>query len=127
VRELISSGSRFERDYGYSRAVIEDGWIFMAGCTGFDYRRDTISEDAAEQTRQTIRNIEAALAQAGAGLADIVKVTTYIADRSLVPAVLGVWGETMRDIRPANTAIIAQMIDARMKVEIDVTARQPGR
>ena len=99
----------------------------MAGCTGFDYGRDTIAEDAAEQTRQAIRNIDAALAQAGAGLADIVKVTTYIADRSLVPAVLGVWGPAMRDIRPANTAIIAQMIDARMKVEIDVTARQPDR
>jgi len=123
-RRLISSGSSFERDYGYSRGLVQDGWIFLAGCTGFDYARGTIADDPAEQARQVVRNIEAALGQAGAGLADIVKVTTYLADRAIVPIVLPIWGAAMRDIRPPNTAVIAQMIDPRMLVEIDVTARQ---
>jgi enamine deaminase RidA (YjgF/YER057c/UK114 family) len=74
MRELISSGSRFEAEWGYSRAVADGEWVFVAGTTGFDYARMTIAEDPAEQARQAFRNIETALAEAGAGLADVVRV-----------------------------------------------------
>jgi len=75
ARTLISSGSSFETDIGYSRAVVDDDWIFVSGTTGFDYRHMSISDDPVEQTRQCLKNIEAALIEAGAVMADIVRVT----------------------------------------------------
>ena len=80
MRQLISSGSPFEAEAGYSRAVVDGEWIFVAGTTGFDYAAMTIADDPAEQARQTFRNITAALAEAGAGLADIVRVRYYVPD-----------------------------------------------
>ena len=74
TRRLISSGSRFEADIGYSRAVVDGDWIFVSGTTGYDYRTMTIDPDVVAQARQAIRNIEAALAEAGASLADVVRV-----------------------------------------------------
>ena len=78
MRRLISSGSPFEAAGGYSRAVVDGEWVFVAGTTGFDYAAMTIAEDPAEQTRQALRNIEAALAEAGASLADVVRVRYYV-------------------------------------------------
>ena len=124
TRRLISSGSTFEREIGYSRAVVDGEWIFVSGTTGFDYARMTIADDILEQTEQCLRNIEAALGQAGAALRDIVRVT-YIVPRAeefkdCWPALRRVFGE----IRPAATMISAGLADPRMRIEIEVTARR---
>jgi enamine deaminase RidA (YjgF/YER057c/UK114 family) len=124
MRRLISSGSPFEADAGYSRAVVDGEWVFVAGTTGFDYAAMTISDDAAEQARQAIRNIEAALAEAGASLADVVRVKYYLPDAADWPRVVPVLGEAFGRVRPAATALICGLIDPRMKIEIEVTARR---
>jgi enamine deaminase RidA (YjgF/YER057c/UK114 family) len=124
MRRLISSGSRFEAEAGYSRAVVDGEWIFVAGTTGFDYAAMTIADDPAEQARQTLRNITAALAEAGAGLADIVRVRYYVSDLADWPKIIPVLGEAFGTIRPAATALVCGLVDPRMKVEIEVTARR---
>ena len=124
MRRLISSGSRFEAAAGYSRAVVDGEWIFVAGTTGFDYAQMTIAEDPAEQARQTFRNIETALAEAGASLADIVRVGYYVPNASDWPLIVPVLGEVFGTIRPAATALFCGLVDPRMKVEIEVTARR---
>jgi enamine deaminase RidA (YjgF/YER057c/UK114 family) len=121
---LISSGSRFEAEAGYSRAVVDGDWIFVAGTTGFDYAQMTIVEDPAEQARQVFRNIEKALAEAGANLADVVRVKYYVPDAADWPAVVPVLGEVFGAIRHAATALICGLVDPRMKIEIEVTARR---
>jgi enamine deaminase RidA (YjgF/YER057c/UK114 family) len=126
MRRLISSGSRFEGEAGYSRAVVDGDWIFVAGTTGFDYARMTIAEDPAEQARQAFRNIEKALAEAGARLADVVRVKYYVPDPANWPAIVPVLGEVFAAIRPAATALICGLVDPRMKIEIEVTARVGG-
>jgi enamine deaminase RidA (YjgF/YER057c/UK114 family) len=126
MRRLISSGSRFEAESGYSRAVVDGEWIFVAGTTGFDYARMTIVEDPAEQARQAFRNIEQALAEAGAVLADIVRVRYYVPDAADWPAIVPVLGEVFGTIRPAATALLCGLVDPRMKIEIEVTARCSG-
>ncbi len=127
-RRLISTGSSFEELAGYSRAVVDGAWVFVSGCTGFDYAAGTIADDVVEQTRQTFRNIESALAKARASLADVVRVRVFLDSRDDFTKVAPVLGAYFRDIRPANTAVIAPLVDARMKVEIEVTARKrpPG-
>jgi enamine deaminase RidA (YjgF/YER057c/UK114 family) len=124
VRRLISSGSRFEAEAGYSRAVVDGDWIFVAGTTGFDYAQMTIVDDPAEQARQAFRNIEKALAEAGARLGDVVRVKYYVPDAADWPAIVPVLGEAFGAIRPAATALICGLVDPRMKVEIEVTARR---
>tara|TARA_R110000787_G_scaffold186397_4_gene298042 strand:- start:11872 stop:12255 length:384 start_codon:yes stop_codon:yes gene_type:complete len=124
-RKLISSGSEFERKIGYSRAVVDGDWVFVSGTTGFDYAAGSISDDPAEQTRQTLRNIEAALDQAGASMADVVRANYIVPDVADWPAITEVLGTTFGDIRPAATAIVAGLVDPRMKIEIEVTAKQP--
>ncbi|MCK5779366.1 MAG: RidA family protein [Rhodospirillales bacterium] len=124
TRKLISSGSEFEKKIGYSRAVVDGDFVFVSGTTGFDYAAGTISDDPAEQTRQTLKNIEAALKEAGATLADIVRANYIITNADDWPSIYPVLGETFGDIRPASTAIIAGLVDPRMKVEIEVTARK---
>jgi enamine deaminase RidA (YjgF/YER057c/UK114 family) len=126
VRHLISSGSPFERDIGYSRAVVDGDWIFVSGTTGFDYATMTISDNVVLQTEQCLRNIDKALAEAGAQAADIVRVR-YIFPRvedfePCWPVLRNYFG----DIRPAATMIAAGLSDPRMKVEIEVTARRDG-
>lgn len=123
-RKLISSGSSFEKSIGYSRAVVDGEWVFVSGTTGFDYAAGTISEDPVEQTRQTFRNISAALAEAGATLADVVRVQYILPDAADWPLVIPALGEAFGDIRPAATAIIAGLVDPRMKIEIVVTAKR---
>ena len=126
MRRLISSGSRFEAEAGYSRAVVDGEWVFVAGTTGFDYAAMTIVDDAAEQARQALRNIEAALAEAGASLADVVRVKYYVPDPADWPKIVPVIGDAFREIRPAATALICGLIDPRMKIEIEITARRSG-
>jgi enamine deaminase RidA (YjgF/YER057c/UK114 family) len=124
MRRLISSGSSFEAAAGYSRAVVDGDWIFVAGTTGFDYAQMTIADDPAEQARQAFRNIEKALAEAGARLGDVVRVKYYVPDAADWPAIVPVLGEAFGTIRPAATALICGLVDPRMKVEIEVTARR---
>jgi enamine deaminase RidA (YjgF/YER057c/UK114 family) len=124
ARRLISSGSEFERKIGYSRAVVDGEFVFVSGTTGFDYAAGTISDDAAEQTRQTLKNIEAALTEAGATFADVVRASYIIPNADDWPIIYPVLGETFGDIRPAATAIIAGLVDPRMKIEIEVTAKK---
>jgi enamine deaminase RidA (YjgF/YER057c/UK114 family) len=124
MRRLISSGSPFEAAAGYSRAVVDGEWVFVAGTTGFDYAQMTIAEDPAEQARQAFRNIERALAEAGASLADAVRVRYYLPDLADWPAVVPVLGEVFATVRPAATALICGLVDPRMRIEIEVTARR---
>ena len=126
MRRLISSGSPFEVQGGYSRAVVDGEWIFVAGTTGFDYASMTIAEDPAEQARQAFRNIEKALAEAGSTLADVVRVHYYMPDLADWPAIVPVLGEVFATIRPAATALVCGLVDPRMKIEIEVTARRGG-
>ena len=122
-RRLISSGSTFEAEIGYSRAVVDGDWVFVSGTTGFDYSTMTIAEGVAEQTEQCLRNIENALAEAGATLAEVVRVTYVVpkADefRECWPVLRRYFGE----IRPAAMMISAGLADPRMRIEIEVTAR----
>jgi enamine deaminase RidA (YjgF/YER057c/UK114 family) len=124
MRTLISSGSTYETQWGYSRALVDGDDIFVSGTTGFDYRTMTIAPDAATQARQAFANIEAALAEARASLADVVRVHYYVPDAADWPAIGAIAGEKLGDIRPAATAIVCGLIDPRMKVEIEVTARR---
>ena len=124
MRHLISSGSRFEAEAGYSRAVVDGEWILVAGTTGFDYAQMTIAEDPAEQARQALRNIEKALAEAGGALADVVRVHYYVPNIADWPAIVPVLGEDFGRIRPAATALVCGLVDPRMKIEIEVTARR---
>jgi enamine deaminase RidA (YjgF/YER057c/UK114 family) len=124
MRRLISSGSPFETEAGYSRAVVDGEWIFVAGTTGFDYAQMTIVDDPAKQARQAFRNIETALAEAGASLADVVRVKYYVPDAADWPAIVPVLGEVFGTIRPAATALVCGLVDPRMKIEIEVTARR---
>ncbi|MBT6607670.1 MAG: RidA family protein [Rhodospirillaceae bacterium] len=126
MRKLISSGSDMEARYGYSRAVVDGDWIFVAGTTGFDYAAGTISDDAAEQTRQTFANIETALGKVDASIGDIVRARYIVKNADDWDIIGVVLGEILGDARPAATAIIADLIDPRMKIEIEVTAKRQG-
>jgi enamine deaminase RidA (YjgF/YER057c/UK114 family) len=125
-RKLISSGSTFEKIAGFSRAVVDGDWVFVAGTTGYDYSTMTIAPDVASQTRQTFRNIEQALAQAGCSLRDVVRVHYYLTDQAYFQQVAPILGEFLGEVRPAATAIICGLVDQAMKIEIEVTARRAG-
>jgi enamine deaminase RidA (YjgF/YER057c/UK114 family) len=124
TRRLISSGSSFEREIGYSRAVVDDGWVFVSGTTGFDYSTMTISENLLEQTEQCLQNIQAALTEAGADFSDVVRVTYVLPDAAEFPECWPVLRKYFGDVRPAAMMISAGLADPRMKIEIEVTARK---
>jgi enamine deaminase RidA (YjgF/YER057c/UK114 family) len=126
TRRLISSGSTFERDIAYSRAVVDGDWVFVSGTTGFDYAAMTIAGDVIEQTEQCLRNIQAALAQAGATMHDIVRVRYILPDAADFPLCWPTLRKYLGDIRPAATMIAAGLADPRMRIEIEVTARRGG-
>jgi enamine deaminase RidA (YjgF/YER057c/UK114 family) len=123
-RRLISSGSRFEAEVGYSRAVADDDWVFVSGTTGFDYATMTISDDVLVQCEQAMRNIDAALGQAGASMADIVRVNYILPRREDFEPCWPVLKKYLGEIRPASTMIVAGLADPRMKIEVEVTARR---
>ena len=124
ARQLISSGSTFEQEVGYSRAVVDDDWVFVSGTTGFDYATMAIADDVVEQTEQCLKNIEAALRQAGSSLADIVRVTYILPDATEFPHCWPVLRKYLGEIRPAATMICAGLADPRMRIEIEATARK---
>jgi enamine deaminase RidA (YjgF/YER057c/UK114 family) len=125
-RILIDSGSEFEKQIGYSRAVVAGNWIFVSGTTGFDYVAMSISDDLIEQTEQCFRNIDAALRQAGASLKDVVRVTYILPDGGEFERCWPVLRKYFGDVRPAATMISAKLADPRMKIEIEVTALNDG-
>jgi enamine deaminase RidA (YjgF/YER057c/UK114 family) len=122
ARRLISSGSTFEAEIGYSRAVVQGDWVFVSGTTGFDYATMVISDDVQEQAAQCLRNIESALSQAGSGMADIVRVTYILPYVDDFPKCWPVLRKVFEQIRPAATMISAGLADSRMRIEIEVTA-----
>jgi enamine deaminase RidA (YjgF/YER057c/UK114 family) len=121
-RILIDSGSEFEKQIGYSRAVVAGNWIFVSGTTGFDYVAMSISDDLLEQTEQCFRNIDAALRQAGSSLKDVVRVTYILPDGREFERCWPVLRKYFGKVRPAATMISAELADPRMKIEIEVTA-----
>ena len=123
-RRLISSGSTFEQEIGFSRAVVDGEWVFVSGTTGFDYGSMTISDNVVEQTEQCLRNIEAALAEAGASLADVVRVQYILPNGAEFRECWPVLRRYFGDIRPAATMISAGLADPRMRIEIEVTGRR---
>ncbi|MCJ0765099.1 RidA family protein [Variovorax terrae] len=124
TRRLISSGSTFEQEIGYSRAVVDGDWVFVSGTTGFDYASMTIAEGLPEQTEQCLKNIEAALQQAGASLRDVVRVTYVLPHGPDFPQCWPVLRKYFGEVRPAAMMISAQLLDPRMRIEIEVTARK---
>jgi len=126
VRRLISSGSTFERDIGYSRAVVDGALVFVSGTTGFDYRTMTISPEVVEQAEQCMRNIAEALAEAGSRIEDVVRVRYILPKLEDFEPCWPVLRRYFGEIRPAATMISAGLSDPRMRIEIEVTAvKQP--
>jgi enamine deaminase RidA (YjgF/YER057c/UK114 family) len=125
-RRRISSNSSFEAQIGYSRAVVDGDFIFVSGTTGFDYASMRISDDVAEQCRQAMHNIASALEEAGASMADVVRVRYILPRRADFEACWPVLKEYLGDVRPAATMFEAGLFDPRMKIEIEVTARRNG-
>ncbi|HEY8611562.1 MAG TPA: RidA family protein [Roseomonas sp.] len=126
-RRLISSGSRFEREIGYSRAVVDGDLVFVSGTTGYDYGTMTISDDVREQCEQALKNIAAALSEAGATLADVVRLLFIVPDRADWEPCWPVLRRHFGEIRPASTLIHAGLQTDAMKIEIEATARlRPG-
>jgi enamine deaminase RidA (YjgF/YER057c/UK114 family) len=124
TRRLISSGSKFEHDVGYSRAVVDGDWIFVSGTTGFDYDTMTISDNLLDQTEQCLKNIQSALRQAGADLADVVRVNYIVPKGERFSDCWPVLRKYFGASRPAMTMISAGLLDPRMQIEIEVTARK---
>ncbi|MEZ5722194.1 MAG: RidA family protein [Paracoccaceae bacterium] len=125
-RKLISSGSPFEARIGYSRAVVEGGWVFVAGTTGFDYATMTMPEDVVDQCRNTMITIEKALKEAGASLDDVTRVRYILPNADDFEPCWPVLSEAFATARPAATMIVAGLMTPEMKIEIEVTARLPG-
>ncbi|MGL4610042.1 MAG: RidA family protein [Trueperaceae bacterium] len=122
ARKLISSGSTFEAQIGYSRAVVDGNWVFVAGTTGFDCATMTIAEDVVKQTEQCLQNIAAVLQEANSSLQDVVRVRYILPVASDFETCWPVLRKYFGEIRPAATMIVAGLADARMKIEIEVTA-----
>jgi len=123
ARKLISSGSTFEEQIGYSRAVVDGDWVFVSGTTGFDYAAMTISDNLVEQTEQCLKNIESALNHAGSSLKDVVRVTYVVPNGADFEQCWPILRKYFGEVRPAAMMISAGLADPRMKIEIEVTAR----
>jgi enamine deaminase RidA (YjgF/YER057c/UK114 family) len=124
TRRLISSGSTFEAQIGYSRAVVDGDWVFVSGTTGFDYTTMSISDSLLEQTEQCLENIESALRQADASLKDVVRVTYVLPNGADFEQCWPVLRKYFGEVRPAAMMISAGLADPRIKIEIEVTARK---
>ena len=127
TRHLISSGSTFEQEIGYSRAVVAGDWVFVSGTTGFDYSSMTIVGGLLEQTEQCMKNIASALQQAGSSLSDVVRVTYVLPNGAEFPECWPVLRKYFGEIRPAAMMICAGLADPRMRIEIEVTALKQSK
>ena len=122
ARRLISTGSPFEKSAGYSRAVVQGDWCFVAGTTGYDYATMTMPESVGEQAANALKTIGRALEDAGFTMGDVVRVTYYITEPHHAEAVFAVTGTVFGEIRPAATMLVCDLIKPEMKVEIEATA-----
>lgn len=127
ARKLISSGSKFEAEIGYSRAVVDGEWIFMSGTTGYNYANMTISDSIVEQTEQCLQNISAALKQANASISDVVSAVYVLPNASEFEQCFPVLKKYFGTVRPAVMMITAGLADPKMKIEIQVTAKKQAR
>ncbi|MGI9645389.1 MAG: RidA family protein [Ilumatobacteraceae bacterium] len=125
-REHISQGSEFEQTIGYSRAVVDGRWVFVAGTTGFDYSTMTISDDIIDQVEQTLANIDDALIRAGSMVDDVVRVRYLLPDADDFEACWPSLRRYFGQARPAATMMVVGLSDPRMRIEIEVTALKPG-
>jgi enamine deaminase RidA (YjgF/YER057c/UK114 family) len=125
-RQRISQGSEFERRIGYSRAIVDGRWVFVAGTTGFDYTTMTIVDDVVAQVEQTLRNIDDALTTAGSCAADVVRVKYLLPDAADFEACWPALREYFAEALPAATMMVVGLSDPRMRIEIEVTALKPG-
>lgn len=125
MKRWISSNSRYETDIGYSRAVVAGGFVFVSGTTGFDYRTMQIPDDPAAQAETALDTIAAALAEAGAGLDDVVRVHYILPNPADFEPCWPVLRRHFATARPAATMMVAGLLDPRMKIEIEVTALAP--
>ncbi|MFF2780885.1 RidA family protein [Streptomyces sp. NPDC058052] len=125
-RRSILSGSTFEEQIGYARAVVDGDWVHVSGTTGFDYATMTISEDVGEQAEQCLRNIETALSEAECTLADVVRVRYLLPDRADFEPCWPVLRRAFGQVRPAATMLVCGLADRRMKIEIEAYARRPA-
>jgi enamine deaminase RidA (YjgF/YER057c/UK114 family) len=123
-RRVILSGSTFEEQIGFARAVVDGDWVHVSGTTGFDYATMTISDDVVEQAEQCLRNIEAALTEAGCTFADVVRVRYFLPERADFEPCWPVLRARFGEIRPAATMLVCGLADTRMKIEIEVYARK---
>jgi enamine deaminase RidA (YjgF/YER057c/UK114 family) len=126
TRKLISSGSPFETQVGYSRAVVDGDWCWVAGSTGYDPETREMPASVAEQATNALKVIEAALAEGGFTLEDTVRVTYYITDARYWDEIIPTLGAAFGEIRPAATCIVCGLIKPEMKIEIEVTAKRRG-
>ena len=123
-RKLISSGSEFENEIGYSRAVVDGDYVFVSGTTGYNYQNMSISDDIVKQADQCFINIQLALEQAGSSISNIVRVTYILPNRDEFQACWPIFKKWLGDVRPAATMIEARLLKDEMKIEIQVTARK---
>jgi len=124
TRRLISTGSPFEKVFGYSRAVVDGDLVFISGTTGYDYKTMIMPDDPAEQTRNIFKTVEAVLKEAGSSMHKILRAQYFVTDHAYCEPVLAVCGEVLGDIRPAGAVyIVAGLLRPEMKVEIEITAR----
>lgn len=128
MRRLISSGSSFEATIGYSRAVVQDGWVFVAGTTGYDYATMTLPGGVEDQCRNALSTVARVLEQAGSNLDHVVRVTYILPDRTDFPKLWPQLSAAFATARPAATMIEARLMEDAMRFEIEVTARvaDPG-
>ena len=124
TRKLISSDSDFEEKIGYSRAVVDDDYVFVSGTTGYNYQEMSISEDVAEQAEQCFRNIEIALKEAGSSIKDIVRIIYILPNKADFEPCWPVFAKWLGSVRPAATMFEAGLLSEDMKIEIQVTARK---
>lgn len=125
TRKLISSGSPFEAQIGYSRAVVQDGWVFVSGTTGYDYATMTMPESVTDQCRNALTTIEKALGEAGTTMANVVRVRYLLPDGDDFEPCWPVLQEVFGEVRPAATMMIVKLMTPEMKIEIEVTAKLP--
>ncbi len=123
-RRHISSGSIFEANIGYSRAVVDGDWIFVSGTTGFDYAAGTIADSVVEQAERCMLNIKTAMEEAGFVLGDAVRVRYILPNPQDFEPCWPVLRRHFGDIRPAATMIVAGLADPRMKIEIEVAGKR---
>ncbi|MDB6178168.1 RidA family protein [Paracoccus sp. Z330] len=118
----ISTGSPFESQMAYSRAIVRDKWCFVSGVTGYDYKTMVMPQDVGQQARNCFATIFDVLEQAGFSPTDIMRVQYTITDAAMVPDLAPALQEALGDIRPAATMIVAGLIRPEMKIEIEATA-----